>query len=114
MTSTQTAVAITGNTFPVKDQIKALGGRWDAERKAWMVPADRAEQARQLVAGAPKGYVRSGQSSSSKGRGKNWDPDAFAGYGRPRGAHRKACITDGNCSSFGSGRSCGGWDCDGY
>jgi len=27
---------------------------------------------------------------------------------------RKACITGGNCSSFGSGRSCGGHDCDGF
>ena len=38
----------------------------------------------------------------------------FAGYGRPRGGYRKACITGGNCSSFGSGRSCGGHDCDGH
>jgi len=45
---------------------------------------------------------------------RNWDPTAFAGYGRPRGGYRKACITDGNCSSVGSGRSCGGHDCDGY
>jgi len=27
---------------------------------------------------------------------------------------RRACKTDGNCSSFGAGRSCGGEDCDGY
>lgn len=44
-------VAITGNTFPVKDQLRALGGRWNADRKAWMVPAEKADQARQLVAG---------------------------------------------------------------
>lgn len=43
--------AITGNTYPVKDELKALGGRWNAERKAWMVPADRADEARALVAG---------------------------------------------------------------
>ena len=54
--TTQT-VAITGNTYPVKDQLKALGGRWDGERKVWTVPADRAAHARQLVAGAPQGYV---------------------------------------------------------
>lgn len=30
------------------------------------------------------------------------------------GAYRKACVSDGNCSSMGSGRSCGGHDCDGY
>lgn len=52
MTKTKT-VAITGNTFPVKDQIKALGGKWDADSKAWMVPADKADQAKALVSGAP-------------------------------------------------------------
>jgi hypothetical protein len=29
----------TGNTFAHKDYIKSLGGRWDADRKAWIVPA---------------------------------------------------------------------------
>lgn len=46
-------VAITGNTYPVKDQIKALGGKWNADRKAWMVPDDKAAQAQALVSGAP-------------------------------------------------------------
>lgn len=31
------------------------------------------------------------------------------GYGR-----RRACVTGGNCSSFGNGESCGADDCDGY
>jgi len=30
------------------------------------------------------------------------------------GQRRKACITGGQCSSFGSGRHCGGYGCDGY
>jgi hypothetical protein len=30
------------------------------------------------------------------------------------GRSGRACITGGNCSSFGSGRSCGGHDCDGH
>lgn len=29
----------TGNTYPIRDAIKSLGGRWDAARKAWVVPA---------------------------------------------------------------------------
>lgn len=45
-------IAITGNTFPVKDQIKALGGKWDPDRRAWMVPEDKAEEAQALVAAA--------------------------------------------------------------
>jgi len=53
-------------------------------------------------------------AATTRAKSRNWDPTAFAGYGRPRGGYRKACITDGNCSSVGSGRSCGGHDCDGY
>lgn len=34
-------VRIYGNTYPVKDQIKALGGRWNAAEKAWFVPANQ-------------------------------------------------------------------------
>jgi hypothetical protein len=64
--------AITGNTFPVRDQLKALGGRWDAARKCWMVPDDKAEEAsrllfpasgmnaRRLVTGGPTTYPRRG------------------------------------------------------
>jgi len=57
MTSHYPRTAISGNTYPVRAQLKALGGRWDPDQKAWMVPDDKVEQARQLVAGAPKGYV---------------------------------------------------------
>lgn len=74
MTTTTTRIAISGNTYPVKDKIKALGGRWDAERKAWMVPSERAEQARQLVAGAPTGYV-STHSSRPALRRRRWNQD---------------------------------------
>lgn len=46
-------VLITGNTFPVKEQLKALGGKWNSEQKGWEVPDDRAEEAKALVASAP-------------------------------------------------------------
>lgn len=51
------AIAITGNTYPVKDAIKALGGKWSPDQKCWMVPEAKADEARKLVAGsasAPK------------------------------------------------------------
>jgi hypothetical protein len=54
--STKT-VTITGNTFPVKDQIKALGGRWNADAKGWAVPASKADEARALVSGGPRAAV---------------------------------------------------------
>lgn len=47
------SVKITGNTFPVKDAIRGLGGKWNAAEKAWYVPDDRAAEAQALVAGAP-------------------------------------------------------------
>jgi hypothetical protein len=47
-----TTTLITGNTYPVKEQIKALGGRWNKAAQGWDVPDDQAEAARALVAGA--------------------------------------------------------------
>ena len=60
--------AITGNTYPVKDQIIALGGRWDGNNKACMVPADKADQARALVASAP---ARAATSKNLSGNRRN-------------------------------------------
>ena len=45
-------VAITGNTYPVKDALKSLGARWDADKKAWMIAEAKADQARKIVAGS--------------------------------------------------------------
>lgn len=42
-------VEIHGNTYPVKDKIKALGGRWDGYARVWKVPADKAAEAKALV-----------------------------------------------------------------
>ena len=50
---TTSLVAVTGNTFPVKDQLKAMGARWNPDAKAWMVEADKADAARAIVSGAP-------------------------------------------------------------
>lgn len=48
--ATPPPVLITGATYPVRDQLKALGGRWDALARGWRVPAARAAEARALVA----------------------------------------------------------------
>lgn len=63
MTNSAT-VLITGNTYPVKDAIKSLGGRWDADAKGWRVPADKAARAQALVSGAPKTAPNSAGSSA--------------------------------------------------
>ena len=52
-TQKQTYRALEGNTYPVKDALKALGGRWDAGNKVWKVPASRYAEAQKLVASAP-------------------------------------------------------------
>lgn len=54
-----TLIPITGNTFPVKDQLKALGAKWNPDEKAWMIAEGKAEQARAIVAGAPASAPRS-------------------------------------------------------
>jgi hypothetical protein len=53
---------ISGNTFPVKDRLRALGGRWNAARQCWTVPDAVAEQARELVAGAGPAKARGGRA----------------------------------------------------
>lgn len=60
-----TIVAITGNTYPVKEQLKALGARWDGGNKAWMIDADKADQARAIVADAGPVQPRSFSTGSS-------------------------------------------------
>lgn len=63
MSKTLNLVKITGNTYPVKEALKALGARWNGDDKCWMVAPEKSEQAKTIVAGAgPKkafgGYVR--------------------------------------------------------
>lgn len=55
---------ITGNTYPVKDQIKALGGRWNRTAQGWDVPTEQADAARAFVATAgPETFNRPRRSS---------------------------------------------------
>jgi len=58
MTTTLTrSIVITGNTYPVKEQLKAMGGTWNATAKGWNIPEERADEARALVEAAPAGYI---------------------------------------------------------
>lgn len=81
---------ITGNTFPVKDQLKALGGRWDATAKAWNVPEERAEEARALVAGAgPQAPRRAPQAAPRRGYARAVRAAAAPAKPECAGTHRK-------------------------
>ena len=46
-------VAITGNTFPVKDLLKGLGARWDVDMKVWRIDVTKEAEARLIVANPP-------------------------------------------------------------
>lgn len=44
--------AVGGNTFPVKEQLKArCGAKWDREARVWMVPVDKLAEALAIVGG---------------------------------------------------------------
>lgn len=60
-----------GNTYPVRDKIKALGGRWDANSKVWMVPEEKLGEAQALVAGQPP--------RREPGRPSGWRPCGYPG-----------------------------------
>jgi hypothetical protein len=47
---------IHGNTFSIREELKALGGAWNAERKCWLVPAGQAGEARRLLRHSTDGY----------------------------------------------------------
>lgn len=71
-TTLSNTVLITGNTYPVKDQIKALGGTWNKLAKGWTVPAGNAETARALVASAPVSTFQPAAPRPGYGRGSRY------------------------------------------
>ncbi len=42
-------VALSGNTYPVKEALKALGAQWDKEQRAWLIGASKAAHAQALI-----------------------------------------------------------------
>lgn len=64
---------ITGNTYPVKEQIKALGGKWNKAQQGWEVSDEVADAARALVANAP--------ASAPRGSGSTRGARRFSKYG---------------------------------
>jgi hypothetical protein len=75
-----TMTLISGNTYPVKTQLKALGGVWNPGLKGWMVPDARADEARDLVAhlGARPGPREYGHTTC-KTCGKNINYGVYCG-----------------------------------
>lgn len=107
MNATENLVAITGNTYPVKEQLKALGARWNAENKAWMVTPANADAARKIVAsaGAAKpryanarrygSYATIGQRQNERMSRTGWTGCSCGSIeGRPRSSDCSSCQHD--------------------
>src|ERR1039458_768040 len=60
-------VAITGNTYPVKDALKAIGAKWDADQKCWTITDKKADEARKIVANAPAQVSTPGKCAKCHG-----------------------------------------------
>jgi ribonuclease HI len=43
-------VEVEGDTYPAREALKALGGKWRPRKRCWTVPASRVEEARKAVA----------------------------------------------------------------
>src|SRR5882672_6365814 len=72
---TMSLVTISGNTYPVKEKLKALGARWNPDAKAWMVASEKADEARALVSGA------SSKSTTTTGERPRYRPTRCAECG---------------------------------
>jgi hypothetical protein len=94
---------ITGNTFPVKEQLKALGAHWNKDAKGWDVPDAKADDARKLVASAP--------ASAPNGNGAKQPlskTDIIAIAVRKRGGRPGICSMCGEKCKYPYGEC---WDC---
>ena len=84
---------VTGNTYPHRVELRGMGGEWDAEKKGWWLPADRAVEAQRLVGPA----VKAAPKARTVPRG--WRPCGYPG------CNPGYCD---ECDGKGAGRG-GGW-----
>ena len=73
-------VSISGETYPVRQQLKALGGKWDAATQSWNVPAKEETHARVIVAAAEswKAYKSALEIVSAAARNEHKYPGVTA------------------------------------
>jgi hypothetical protein len=69
---------VVGNSYPVREGLRALGGRWSPILKVWRVPADKLAEAQALVDRGPvapaplTGYTMSLQPNAAVGVALGW------------------------------------------
>ena len=49
-------VAIVGNTYPVKEKLKSIGAKWNADAKSWMIDEAKLSEAQKIVSETPKDF----------------------------------------------------------
>lgn len=59
---------VTGNTFPVRDALRAMGSTWSSDERGWYVPMERLEEAEELIRNAPKNEPRGKSGRKRWGR----------------------------------------------
>jgi hypothetical protein len=84
---------ITGNTYPVKDALKAIGARWDADERSWTIASSKIDQARKIVADAPKSQATPGKCLACGKQLATWE--------RQRSVKRCADCRDGGGNARG-------------
>jgi hypothetical protein len=79
-------VLVVGNTFPVKEELKRLGGEWDVLNHGWLVPKERSAEARYVVAAAGGKKMRrtattapSRSKRTARPRQRDYEPCGSAG-----------------------------------
>lgn len=77
------SLPLSGNTYPVRERIREMGGIWNAAAKTWFVPASRHGEAQRLVDAAPKSAYEPRKTRSKYAR--------FAGGGEWTQNRRGRC-----------------------
>lgn len=62
-----TTIEITGNTYPHRISFRAMGGKWDGAKKAWVLPAEKAGEALALMKAPVNTAARYDAASAMEG-----------------------------------------------
>ena len=76
-------VLVVGNTFPVKEELKRLGGAWDARNRGWLVPEQHSAEANHIVAEAGQKTARRTATTAPSRSTRTSRPRSFRPCGYP-------------------------------
>lgn len=58
-------VPIRGNTYPIRSQLREMGGEFDRAAKVWMIPANRVADVKELLEPAPSKAAKAAKAKPS-------------------------------------------------